>query len=43
MGDENGVSKDGEYETAIAVKLMAGWALTGEDCEVCVTQLVCNR
>lgn len=43
MEDENGVSKDGGYETAIAVKLMAGWSLTGDDCEVCVTQLVCNR
>lgn len=48
MDDENdalarGLSKDGEYEAAIAVKLMAGWVLTGEECEVCVTQLICNR
>ncbi|KAG0582755.1 hypothetical protein KC19_3G083200 [Ceratodon purpureus] len=48
MDDENdalarGLSKDGEYEAAIAVKVMAGWVLTGEECEVCVTQLICNR
>lgn len=30
MLDENGVSKDGKYEIAIAVKLVAGWVLTGE-------------
>ena len=47
MDDENDalarrLSIDGEYEAAIAVKVMAGWALTGEECEVCVTQLICR-
>lgn len=46
--DENNVlasrlSSAGEYEAAIVVKLMAGWVLTGQDCEVCVTQLISNR
>lgn len=48
MEDENNVlarelSSAGEYDAAIAMKLMAGWVLTGEDCEVCVTQLISNR
>ena len=48
MDDENdalarGLSRDGEYEAAIAVKLIAGWVLSGEECHVCVTQLICNR
>jgi len=46
--DENnvlarGLSSAGEYDAAMAMKLMAGWVLTGEDCEVCVTQLISNR
>lgn len=38
-----GLSCAGEYDAAIAVKLLAGWVLTGEDCEVCLTQLISNR
>nr|XP_024382715.1 receptor-like cytosolic serine/threonine-protein kinase RBK1 isoform X3 [Physcomitrium patens] len=40
---ENRLSNAGEYDTAIAVKLLAGWVQTGEDCETCMTQLICNR
>ncbi|XP_073387137.1 receptor-like cytosolic serine/threonine-protein kinase RBK2 isoform X5 [Physcomitrium patens] len=48
MGDSNDVlvnklSNAGEHDTAVAVKLSAGWVLTGEFCEVCATQVICNR
>lgn len=37
------LSQAGEYDSAIALKLLAGWSITGDDCSVCLTQLICNR
>lgn len=47
MGDLNDVFVNkflnvGEYDIVVVVKLLVGWVLMGEFCEVCVMQVICN-